>query len=146
MAIHLEEIIENAGMAKEIDDGAISMLYDNLQRSQYQYPMKSTVRELVSNGIDSNNEKNIALSILSGKAKVEDHYYVAGNTGMDEAINNNVGVYKDSKFTPDYYNASWLNTEDNSVQVIYQERGPLERDQLIIKDSGVGLGDKRLEG
>lgn len=146
MAVHIEEIIENAGMVKEIDEGAMSMLYDNLQRSQYQYPMKSTVRELVSNGIDSINEKNIALAILDGRAKVEDHYYMGGNAEMDETLTKNSGVYKDSKFIPEYYDPAWLDLKNQGVEVIYQERGPLERDLLIIKDSGVGLGGSRLEG
>jgi hypothetical protein len=72
MAIHNEQIREVQGFAKEIEASALGMILDNLQVSQYQYPQKSTVRELVSNSLDAIKEKQIALSILQGKEKVED--------------------------------------------------------------------------
>lgn len=146
MALHTEEIVSHQGMVKDIDEGALPMLYDNLQRSQYKYPIKSTVRELVSNGIDSVNERNYALAILKGEAKEDEFYYTGGNKDMDESILENKGVYKDSKFDPSYYDPKFLDPTADKVNVIYQERGPLERDLLRVVDKGVGLGGKRLMG
>jgi len=146
MAIHEEEVIEHSGMLKEIDEGAQAMLFDNLQRSQYQYPIKSTIRELVSNGIDAINERDNAIAILKGKAKESDFYYTEGNENLDESIQANRGVYKDSTFDPNYYNAEFLNKDANKVNIIYKEQGALERDLLIVSDKGVGLGGNRLLG
>lgn len=146
MALHEEGVIEHSGQAKELDSGAIDMILDNLQISQYVFPIKSTIRELASNGVDSIREKNTALEILSGRAKVEDYYYVSGkNKEMDEAIKANPGVYKDSRFDPLYYDERYLST-DNKVYITYKQNGNKAKDQLIIRDWGVGLGDYRLQG
>jgi hypothetical protein len=146
MAIHNEQIREVQGFAKEIEASALGMILDNLQVSQYQYPQKSTVRELVSNSLDAIKEKQIALSILQGKEKVEDYY-----------ITRNEPLYKDSNFDPSYYDPKWLWVEGqhypdlvmyqpDTAYVTYVETGELEKDKLIIQDFGVGLGGKRLEG
>lgn len=146
MAEHIEGIVEHSGVDKEVDSGAIAMMMDNVQISQYSYPVKSTIRELYSNGVDSINEKLVAISILKGESKVEDHYYVPGtNPELDEAIKLNPGVYKDSKFDPLYYDLNHLSPI-NDVEIKYYDRGNTSRDLLVIKDHGVGLGDYRLHG
>lgn len=150
MAIHQEQKQEVQGFKKEIEQSALGMILDNMQVSQYQYPQKSTVRELVSNALDAVREKEIALSILSGKTKVEDHYI-----HRDEAL------YKDSNFDPSYYNPQWLwsdstklqpkhdwvfGKKSNTIYVTYTDGGDRDKDKLIIEDFGVGLGAKRIEG
>jgi hypothetical protein len=135
MAIHQEVTTEiSGGFSKEIDAGAQGMIFDNLQRFQYQYPIKSTIREIVSNGLDSIREKNVAVSILTGKAKVEDHF-----------VEREGAVFKDSRFDPNYYSLNFLSTED-TVEIIYQDGGEMGKDMLVIRDHGVGLGGDRLKG
>lgn len=148
MAINTEELEEIQGFKKEIDMGAISSILDNLQVSQYQHPQKSAIRELVSNGLDSVREKNTAISILTGKSKVEDHYIT-----RDDPMN------RDSNFDPKYYDLKWLWTDSsqnfrvgnhgmrpNTIYVTYEDGGEGQKDKVIIEDFGVGLGYGRLEG
>ena len=124
----------SGGFSKEIDHGAMGLVFDTLQRFQYQYPIKSTIREVVSNGLDSVREKNVAISILKGLSKVEDHY-----------VNKEGAIYKDSHFNADYYNLTALSSKDD-VEVIYCDGGETGKDSLIIRDYGVGLGGDRLKG
>lgn len=148
MAIHNEQTQEIQGFAKEIEQSAIGMILDNLQQYQYQYPQKSTIRELVSNSIDAILEKQNAYAILTGKAKVEDFY-----------ITRQEDLYKDSNFDPSYYDLNWLWTDVNKrsspelalrqpdiVYVTYVDGGEREKDKIMIEDYGVGLGGRRLEG
>ena len=133
MAIHVSNKVEsNSGFEKVIDDASMHMALDVLQKFQYQFPQKSTVRELVANAIDSHKERDIAKLILSGKAKVED-YYVESSSSDTKA----------SAFNEDYFNLNNLSSV-KEVEIIYEE-GNL-RDKLIVKDYGVGLGGSRLEG
>lgn len=134
MAIHNEEVQEmEVGISKGIEKSAMGLIMENLQRYQYQYPVKSTVRELVSNGIDSVAEKNAALDILSG-APVSKYY-----------VEKEGALYKDSKFDPLYYDPKWLS-DDNKVYVTYQEGSNQQKDCAIIEDFGTGLGGRRLQG
>lgn len=134
MSLLTREVTEmNAGFNKEIEASAIGLFLDNLQKYQYQYPQASTVRELACNGLDSLKEKNIALSILKGLSKVEDHY-----------VNLEGELFKDSKFDPTYYDTDWLS-EDNKVTVVLEE-GRDTGYKLTISDTGVGLSPKRLQG
>lgn len=146
MAIHEEQIQDLQGFNKEIEESAIGMIFDNLQRYQYQYPQKSTVRELVSNALDAVKEKQIAVSILKGESKVEDHF-----------LHREDALYKDSNFDQSYYDLSWLWNDNNQrwktltkqkdiVYVTYVDGGDMDKDRLIIEDFGVGLGQKRIEG
>src|SRR5579859_1328598 len=135
MAIHIEQEREMHGvsMNKTIDASAMTMTLDLLQKYQYQYPIKSTVRELMSNAIDSTAEREMAKSILSGEKTVEDYFVeIEGEQ------------YKDSHFDRDYYDLRWLS-DDNQVYITYKVGNGLERDQVTISDNGVGLGGKRLE-
>lgn len=135
MAIHEENLHITTGTThnKKLDANAIEMIMANLQRSQYQFPIKSTVRELVSNGVDSIAEKNMARAILSGEAKVEDYF-----------VEREGDVYKDSKWTPDYYNLEWLDTKDE-VEIRYVCGPEMQKDRIVISDTGIGLGANRLE-
>jgi hypothetical protein len=61
MAIHTEQqSTMQKGVAKQIDESGIMMVFDTLQKYQYSFPIKSTVRELLCNGIDSVMEKKMA--------------------------------------------------------------------------------------
>lgn len=115
---------------KGVDKGALAMMLDVLQNYQYEQPVPSSLRELISNGIDAGKEKNSAIAILEGSLKVED-VYVQGVADGD-------GLYKDSKWDPDYYDPQWLSN-DNTVQVEYHKRENERMDQVIIRDQGVGL-------
>lgn len=135
MAIHQEETKEiSGGFLKGIDSGAQQIVFDLFQKSQYQFPIKSTIREVVSNGLDSLKEKFIAIDILTGVAKVEDYYVVKEGE-----------AYKDSKFNPNYYDLKYLS-DINEVDVIYYDRGTIGKDSIVIRDHGVGLGGSRLVG
>ncbi len=134
MATIDERTYEGGGIVKHLDGASRSLMLENLQQNPYQYPEKSFIREVVSNCIDSIDEKHVARKILSGEAKVEDHY-LESKTEMTEA----------SKFDEGYYNLNHLDPVD-TVSIIYRERPSQMRDQIIITDSGVGLGGSRLQG
>jgi hypothetical protein len=147
MALHTEEGKETGGNRKKINAGARAMIFDNLQRGNYKYPIKSTVRELVANGVDAIKERKNAIAILNGSAKVTDFYYTPGtNPELDESIEKNPDLYTDSNFDPTYYDPRYLEKVEDSVAILYVENSVLNRDVLIIKDSGVGLKGSRLEG
>ena len=120
------------GFNKGIEGSAMGLMMDILQRFQYQYPIKSTIRELVSNGIDSVTEKNVAALILSGKAQITDYY---------EEIEGE--LYNDSKFDPSYYDATYFSSNDKVV-VTYHCGDNMDKDFVTIEDHGVGLGGHRL--
>lgn len=134
MAIHNEvERHIGAGHIKEIDDSAIELIMSNLQRSQYQFPIKSTVREITANGVDSVEEKRVAKLILTGKARTEDFF-----------VEREGEVFRDSKFDPSYYDLKWLS-DDDKVRITYQVGDSMKKDQVIFTDNGVGLGGRRLQ-
>lgn len=135
MALHQEAISEvSGGFSKEIEAGAIEMIFDNLQKHQYQYPQKSTIREVVSNALDGIREKKIARSIITGLSKVEDHYATVEGE-----------IYKDSQFNPAYYQLEFLS-ENDFVTIVYKDGGDVGKDTVVITDHGVGLGGDRLRG
>ncbi len=135
MAIHIQETNQlEKGHLKTIDESGIMMIFDTLQKYQYAFPIKSTVRELLSNAIDSISEKKVAKEILTGKAKIEDYFVdIQGD------------LYKDSKFDAEYYDLKWLSGNDK-VSMTYIVGSVMERDKVIFEDHGVGLAGKRLEG
>lgn len=137
MAIHIEQqnTMQGGGMVKQIDEAGIGMVYDTLQKYQYSFPIKSTVREILCNGVDSVMEKKMAREILTGKAKVEDYF-----------VDLEGPLYKDSKWRPEYYDLRWFNERDDKVYMTYVIGPQMQKDQVIFEDSGVGLGGKRLEG
>lgn len=135
MALHSEEIIESkSSMVKELDQASLPMILQNLQVYQYQFPVKSTIRELVSNGVDAIAERDAAIAILTGKAKEEDYF-----------IHRDDDMYKDSNFDPSYFNLSYLHNNP-TVTIVYEDGGAIGKDYLRVKDNGTGIGGKRLEG
>lgn len=148
MSIHTEQVDEIQGFDKEIEAGSLSLILDNLQLYQYEHPQKSTVRELVSNGLDAIWEKKVALRILAGESKSEEYFLQ-----REDAIN------RDSNWEPKYYDQHWLwdgqhthtnaalvNYTPDDVYITYEDGGDQEKDHLVIEDFGVGLGGTRLEG
>jgi hypothetical protein len=124
------------GVEKKIDAGAEKLVYDILQQTQYSTPIKSSVRELTTNAWDSQREKEVAIEVLTGKAKAEDYY-----------IERHGEQYEDSNFDASYYDLKYLDAENNTVELTYiQEEGAGFCDTFKVQDYGVGLGDKRLEG
>ena len=130
------QIKGSAGVAKKINKGAERMVFDILQSTQYSMPIASTIRELATNACDSQREKEIAIEILSGKKSKEDYYIERGGE-----------QYEDSNFNSEYYDLDHLNTEDNKVYLTYEEHtGVGYCDIFKIRDNGVGIGGRRLEG
>ena len=131
--LNIEKNVASSGIKKTIDKGSEEVVLGILQKGIYAYPIKSTIRELVSNAHDANIERETAKRILSGEDKIEDHY---DTTLVD-------GVYHASGWDPDYYNLDHLS-EDQNVYLYYEESP--KRDILRIKDNGIGLGKDRLIG
>jgi len=127
----------NSGLKKIINKGAQRLVIDVLQSTQYSTPIPSTIRELVTNACDSQREKEIAIEILTGKAKMEDYF-----------ITRNGEEYNDSNFDPSYYSLENLDLSQNTVKVKYHEddAGTGFCDTVEIIDYGVGIGNRRLEG
>jgi len=119
-------------LKKRIHEGSESIMFSVLQETQYMYPYKSAVREIVSNSIDSVNERNNSLKILNGDIEVEDIYIVKEGT-----------EFKDSVFKPEYYNKKWLSNND-MITILYVEDYNGTRDRIKFIDNGVGLGGSRL--
>lgn len=134
--IELSKLRSSSGIARTIDRGAEKLILDTLQISQYSLPIESTVRELASNAVDAQKEKEVAISILTGKTKPEDHF-----------ISREGEKYDASKWDPSYYDLKHLNTEESRVTLTYKENpGTGFADRFSVRDAGVGLGGSRLEG
>jgi len=124
------------GLAKRINKGAEKLVFDILQSTQYSTPIPSTVRELVTNACDAQREKEMAIEILTGVKQTSDYY-----------ITRDGEQYSDSNFDPSYYDLANLNIINNHIEVVYQHNEGIGYcDILSIKDYGVGIGAKRLEG
>lgn len=124
------------GIKKEINKNSIDIVFDILQVYAYSMPFESTVRELTSNAVDSQREKEIAIQILTDKAKEEDFFIV--KHGKE---------FEDSKFKKEYYNLDWLDTANNNVELEYFEKpGSGFCDEFVVTDHGVGIGNGRMEG
>ena len=124
------------GIAKKINKGAEKMVFDILQSTQYSTPIPSTVRELVTNACDSQREKEMAIEILKGSKTPADYYI----TREGEA-------YTDSNYDHTYNKLEYLNTSNNHVQVTYKRNEGIGFcDMFTVKDYGVGIGGRRLEG
>lgn len=136
MAVHNEQNdnTQETGIQKKMDHSGILLMFDALQKHQYSYPVKSTVREVLSNGIDSIMERDTAVKILTGQAKVEDFF-----------VDKEGEVYKDSKFDPSYYDLKCLSTDPNA-KITYICGQGAQKDTVLFEDPGVGLGDRRLHG
>lgn len=132
------------GFEKQIHESSRTMMLDNLQAHMYMKPIPSCIRESVSNAVDSVKEKMAAIKILSGVAKVED-YYVSKASVKEDTADDKDDIYADSEFEKDYYDTKFLSASDK-ISIIYTNKNSSQRDSISIKDNGVGLGGKRLEG
>lgn len=126
------EGIGESVLKKTIHAGSESIMFSVLQETQYMYPFKSSVREIVSNSIDSVNEKLNAIKILNGEIKVDDLFIEKEGT-----------EFNDSRFDFEYYDAKWLSSKEN-VTIRYIENDTKTRDRIQFIDYGVGLGGDRL--
>jgi len=135
MAILEEKKFEGtSGFKKKFEEGTEAILFDFIQGTQYQYPIPSAIRELVSNANDSIKEKKQFFLIDSGKKKVSDFY-----------VEKEGDLFKDSKYQPEYYDKKWLSRTRDDVTLIYRVNNAAQRDSFHIIDTGVGLGGVRLE-
>ena len=123
----------SGGFEKELDRDSQDMLIELAQAKQYEYPLRSSVREIVCNGIDAIAERNAAIDILSGTCLESDYY---------ETVEGD--LYKGSRFDAAYYHPSYL-CKDNNVYIEYSSGEGTEKDKLVIRDNGVGLGGLRLQ-
>ncbi len=135
--IEQSKVQGSKGIEKTIDSNAQSLILDTLQITQYVYPEASTVRELTSNAIDSQKEKEKVISILIGKSEAKEYW-----------LERDDPKYKDSNFNKDYYNLDYLDQENNIVELKYIKGKDSIGwcDKFTVKDYGVGLGSYRLEG
>lgn len=132
---HIQKSSE-AGLARTIDQSSEKMMLDILQVTQYAKPIDSSVRELASNAVDSQFEKEIAIQILNNLASPDDYF-----------ITREGEQYEASKWNPDYYSLDHLDKDNNKVLLEYIEgTGVGFTDKFIVKDHGVGLGMPRLAG
>jgi len=129
LTLNTDEVV---GIKKEIEEGSLELIFNALQSDIYSFPIKSFVRETISNGLDSNIEKNVFKAILGGDPV--EKYFLQRQDDM---------LLKDSEYDPNYYNEQYLSPDD-TILVEYIEGNP--RDKVIIRDHGVGLGGKRLKG
>lgn len=124
------------GLDREIDASSMKMMFDVLQINQYAKPIDSVVREIASNAADSQIEKEIAIKILTGKAKPEDFFVERKGIQFDA-----------SKFDPTYYDLKYLDQTKNTVNLYYIEgEGTGFTDNFVVEDNGVGIGRERLRG
>lgn len=130
--IKATEGLGDSVLKKKIHEGSESIMFGVLQESQYMYPFKSSVREIVSNCLDSITERNNSIKIIKGELKVEDLYIVKEGT-----------EFSGSSFNAEYYDLNWLST-NNMVTILYIDNDTPTRDRIKFIDNGVGLGGKRL--
>ena len=90
------------GIKKTIDKDSEEVVLGILQKGIYAYPVKSTIRELVSNAYDANIERETAKKILKGEDQIKDHYDVT-KVG---------GIYHSSGWDPDYYDLKYLSDDE----------------------------------
>lgn len=133
MATLLTEETINQGALKQINVDALPLIIQNLQQ-EYQFPIKSFIRETFSNGIDSIRERDVAKKILIDKEPVDKYY-----------INDVKSITKDSVFDSSYYNTEYLSNKQ-SVDIYYYDQENALTDQIQVIDEGVGLGGNRLKG
>lgn len=134
--IEKREAAGSVGIKKSINNAAQGLVMDIVQDQQYQKPIPSTVRELTANAVDSQSEKDRAFDII-----------MEGIDPSNYFIERNEDLYKDSNWDETYYNLEHLNRENQHVELIYKEGEGMGRvDKFIVKDHGVGIGKRRLQG
>lgn len=131
--IETNSVESKTGYKKKLDAKAEQVILNIVQVNLYAYPFKSMVRELCSNCLDSLREKRMAINILNGTRKESDYF-----------VQKEGELYEDSQFDPTYYKPQHFDVLD-IVTLKYINNHTENRDLFTIKDSGVGLGNKRLE-
>lgn len=129
------ETQSRGGIRKELDEASQEVILDIVQVALYRYPFQSMIRETVSNSLDANAEKVQATLIKTGQAKVTDFY---------AEPDHNSKIQVDSLFNAEYYDVKHLNPENKVTLNFHIHPNPLGRDLMCIKDTGVGLGGRRL--
>jgi hypothetical protein len=92
--IKSSEGIGDGVLKKVIHAGSESIMFSVLQETQYVYPFKSSVREIVSNCLDSVTERNNSRKIINGAAGLRSVHYKEGTE------------FSGSGFA-DYYDLNW---------------------------------------
>ena len=134
--IEHSEVQGTAGKKRGINSAAEGLVMDIVQAQQYTKPIESTVRELTANAVDAQSEKERAIEILSGQATADQYF-----------IEREGDLYADSKWDPNYYNLDHLDQNNSFIELTYKEgEGGGRCDTFIVKDYGVGIGQRRLEG
>ena len=130
-----ESIIVNRGISRKIEEGNDQRLLNILNGSLYAHPIKSAIRELVSNASDAIAEKRFAIDVIMGKKQISDKYI--------DRIDKDDPQYKHSNFDMEYYDINWLDSNDQ-ITINYIEGMGIsgEIDIISIRDTGVGLSDK----
>jgi hypothetical protein len=77
--IKSSEGIGDGVLKKVIHAGSESIMFSVLQETQYVYPFKSSVREIVSNCLDSVTERNNSRKIINGELLASDLYIIRRN-------------------------------------------------------------------
>jgi hypothetical protein len=127
---------DKTGFKKEINEGAQQMMFDIVQISLYTKPEESTVRELASNAVDAQREKEIAIKILRD-----------GEDPSKYFIKRDGAKYKDSNWTPEYYDLTYLDHVNNHIDIEYHRgEGGGYSDKFVVRDYGIGIGPQRLVG
>jgi hypothetical protein len=130
--IKSSEGIGDGVLKKVIHAGSESIMFSVLQETQYVYPFKSSVREIVSNCLDSVTERNNSRKIIQGDLLASDLY-----------ITKEGSEFSGSGFNSEYYDLKWLS-DDDTVQIVYVDNDTATRDRIKFIDNGVGLGGERL--
>jgi hypothetical protein len=78
--IKSSEGIGDGVLKKVIHAGSESIMFSVLQETQYVYPFKSSVREIVSNCLDSVTERNNSRKIINGELLASDLYIIKEGT------------------------------------------------------------------
>ncbi len=131
--IDTHSVESKTGYKKKLDAKAEQVILNIVQINLYTYPFKSMVRELCSNCLDSLREKRMAVNILSGNKQISDYFVIREGD-----------LYEDSQFDPTYYKPEFFDPA-HAVELQYINNHTETRDLFVIKDSGVGLGNRRLE-
>lgn len=130
--LHEQQTSISGGFSKGIEASAHDMLMELFQSRQYSTPVKSTVREIASNSVDSINERRVAKQILVEGKPVSDFF-----SDIEGAL------FNDSKFDPSYYDFKWLS-EDCNTYITFDKKPDSPMSEAIFEDFGVGLGSYRL--
>jgi hypothetical protein len=104
-------------------------MFSVLQETQYVYPFKSSVREIVIQPRFCHWEKQLQKNYKRRAAGLRSVHIKKKEPSPG--------------FNADYYDLNWLSNNDN-VQIVYVDNDTPTRDRIKFIDHGVGLGGERL--